>query len=85
MNAMTVVESGLPNSAMRGPQSGATPGLVNRAGSSAPAAGASNTTTVTVGKIEVNSPNADGVQVANATGDALQRKISVAQANAGQQ
>jgi hypothetical protein len=85
MNAMTVVESGLPNSAMRGPQSGATPGLVNRAGSSAPAAGASNTTTVTVGKIEVNSPNADGAQVANATGDALQRKISVAQANAGQQ
>ena len=85
LNAMTVVESGLPNSAMRGPQSGATPGTVGRTGGTAPAAAAGNTTTVTVGKIEVNSSNADPTQVANQTGDALQRKFSVAQANTGQQ
>jgi hypothetical protein len=85
LNAMTAVESKLPDSALRGPQSGATPGAVGRTGGGAPAAAAGNTTNVTVAKIEVNSSNADPTQVANQTGDALQRKISVAQANTGQQ
>ena len=85
LNAMTAVESKLPDSAIRGPQSGATPGAVARTGGGASAAAAGNTTNVTVAKIEVNSSNADPTQVANQTGDALQRKISVAQANTGQQ
>lgn len=85
LNAMTIVESGLPDSAMRRTPSGATPsaavasGKIDRSGK-----GGGNTTTVNVEKIEVNSSNADPTAVANQTGDALQRKITVAQANAGQ-
>ncbi len=88
MNAMTIVESGLPDSAMRGVQSGATPSIVSggsRSGAGKIDRSGGNTTTVTVGKIEVNSSAADPAQVANQTGAALQRKISVAQANTGQQ
>jgi hypothetical protein len=89
MNAMTIVESGLPNSAMRAPPpSGATPSIVGSGSGSASGnidRSGGNTTNVTVNKIEVNSNSADPTQVANQTGDALQRKITVAQANTGQQ
>jgi hypothetical protein len=88
MNAMTIVESGLPNSAMRAPPSGATPSIVGSGSGSASGKidrSGGNTTNVTVNKIEVNSSSADPTQVANQTGDALSRKITVAQANTGQQ
>lgn len=87
LNAMTVVESGLPDSAMRVQPSGATPSIVSSGSGSVSGKidrGGGNTT-VTVGKIEVHSDSANAADVANQTGDALQRKISVAQANTGQQ
>lgn len=85
MNAMTIVESSLPDSAMRVP-SGATPnaaasGKIDRSGATG---GGGNTTNVQVDKIEVHSLSADPNAVANQTGDAIGRKVTVAQANAGQ-
>lgn len=84
INAMTIVESGLPDSAMRTP-SGATPsavasGKIDRSGGTT----GGNTTNVQVDKIEVHSSSADPNAVAAKTGDALGRKVTVAQANAGQ-
>jgi hypothetical protein len=83
IRAMVAVESGTRDSALRIP--GATPSITSGAKRDAAGAAGGNTTNVTVNKIEVNSSAADPTQVANATGDALTRKITVAQANAGQQ
>ncbi len=86
INAMVAVESKLPDSAYRAAQAGATPAITGRPGggpvAAAPAAG--NTTTVTVGKIEVHSNASDPNAVASATADALNRKATVTQADAGQ-
>jgi hypothetical protein len=81
--AMIRDEAGLPAGA-RTP-SGATPSLPSRSpssGAAAPTAG--NTTNVQVDQITVNSSAADPAQVAAATAAALQRKVTMAQANAGQ-
>ena len=80
LNAMTAVESGLPDSAVRrnaGPTPSASArGSVDRTGG--------NVTNVTVGKIEVTSSRADPAAVADQVAGAIQRKASVAQANTGQ-
>lgn len=87
LNAMVAVESRLPDSAVRIPPHGATPSVVSAGSGSVSGRidrSAGNTTTVTVGKIEVRSDSANPTEVANQAGAALQRKISVAQANQGQ-
>jgi hypothetical protein len=87
MTAMSRVESGpLPNSAVRLPPSGATPtasggsvsGKIDRSG------GAGDTH-VTIGTQVINAPSADPKAVADQVGDATARKVSVSQANSGQQ
>jgi hypothetical protein len=84
IDAMTVVEGGLPNAAMRGPPSGATPGVGSNTNNSSTAS-TNNTTTVTA-PITINPPaGADPTAIANLTASALTRKIAVAQANTGQQ
>ena len=66
-----------------GLQAGPTPGLASRAaGGGAQAAG--NQTTVSVGTIQVNAPNADPKAVADQVPAAIQRKFSVTQADTGQ-
>lgn len=85
INAMTVVESGLPDTAMRGgPSVGATPGATVARGAGGNNAQGGNTTSVQIDKIEVNSSNANPAAVADQTGAAIQRKLTVAQANVGQ-
>jgi hypothetical protein len=66
-----------------GIQSGPTPGLVSRAAGGAAQAGG-NQTTVSVGTIQVNAPNADPKAVADQVPAAIQRKFSVSQADTGQ-
>jgi hypothetical protein len=67
--------------------SGATPGLVGGGGSVSgiiDRSGGGGTTTVTIGKIDVRSNASDPVAVANQTADAIQRKLTAAQAYSGQ-
>jgi hypothetical protein len=83
INAMTIVESALPNSAMRGPPSGATPGIGGNTNNTSTAS-TNNTTTVSA-PITINPPaGADPTAIASQTVSALSRKIAVAQANTGQ-
>lgn len=66
-----------------GVQYGPSPGLASRAtGGGAQSAGSQ--TTVSVGTIQVNAPNADPKAVADQVPAAIQRKFSVSQADTGQ-
>jgi hypothetical protein len=64
-------------------ESGPTPGLVGKAAGGA-ATGGNRSTTVTVGTIQVNAPNADPRAVADHIAGAIQRKQDVSQAMQGQ-
>jgi hypothetical protein len=63
-------------------ESGPTPGALGK-NTTAPA-GAGSSTTVSVGTIQVNAPNADPRAVAEQIPPAIQRKFSVTQADTGQ-
>ncbi len=65
-----------------GAQYGPTPGAVGTAKNGA--ANANSSTTVSVGTIQVNAPNADPRAVADQTAGAIHRKFSVSQADTGQ-
>ncbi len=65
-----------------GAQYGPTPGATSAAKNTAAPGGSS--TTVSVGTIQVNAPNADPRAVAEQVPSALQRKFSVSQADTGQ-
>jgi hypothetical protein len=83
INAMTIVESALPNSAMRGPPSGATPGIGGNTNNTSTAS-TNNSTSVSAPINIYPAAGADPSAIANQTVSALSRKIAVAQANAGQ-
>lgn len=87
ITAMSAQEAGVSDRQLRAiTPNGATPSLPPRTGSNGTGAGGAGggTVNVRVDQITVNSSRADPAAVADQAADAIQRKVTVAQANAGQ-